>query len=208
MVPPDKIDVTALILAGGTNRRMGEDKALIRLGNARIIERILTELRPIFGEILIVTNDPPKFDEFNAGTVRDHYPYLGPISGIHAGLKASGTQYNFIIAADMPFVSKRLAEFILVFPSNKKIKILSENSRIHPLFGCYDRSVALIAEEMLASASAGKNKTKGPATASLIDRIDTEIIDASDISFFDNSMLMNINTPADLSEAESILSGG
>ena len=56
-------DISAVILAGGRNSRMGRHKAFITVNSKRIIDSIMEVLRGLFGEIVIVTNEKPMFSE-------------------------------------------------------------------------------------------------------------------------------------------------
>ena len=52
---------TALVFAGGRNRRMGRDKAFIPIRGMPLIERILSQLKPRFSEILLCVSDPERY---------------------------------------------------------------------------------------------------------------------------------------------------
>ena len=41
-------DVTCIILAGGKSSRMGRNKALMKLGNKTVIERMIDIVDPVF----------------------------------------------------------------------------------------------------------------------------------------------------------------
>src|SRR6266568_3552688 len=78
-----------LVLAGGLARRMGGgDKALIRIGNATILERALDRVAPQCAGIVINANgDPARFAELGLPVVPDDVAGLaGPLAGILAGL--------------------------------------------------------------------------------------------------------------------------
>jgi molybdopterin-guanine dinucleotide biosynthesis protein A len=53
-----KKNMTGIILAGGKNSRMGMEKAFLKIGGIRLIDRILGVYKEIFTEIIIVTNEP------------------------------------------------------------------------------------------------------------------------------------------------------
>ena len=48
--------VTAIVLAGGKNRRLGRSKALESVGGISIIERVVERLEPLTSQLLIVTS--------------------------------------------------------------------------------------------------------------------------------------------------------
>lgn len=101
---------TAVILAGGKSSRMGFDKQYIRVKGKLIIEYQLEILRKLFEEVIIVTNKPEEYKSYGCRLVSDELPDFGPLGGIHSGLKASNSQFNYFIACDMPNIN---SEYIL-----------------------------------------------------------------------------------------------
>jgi molybdenum cofactor guanylyltransferase len=78
-----------LVLAGGLARRMGGgDKALIVIGGAAILDRVVGLLRPACAEIVVNANgDPARFARYGLPVIPDSVPdFAGPLAGILAGL--------------------------------------------------------------------------------------------------------------------------
>jgi len=76
-----------IILAGGQSSRMGRDKALLELGEYTLIEYIVNKVKTFgFDEIILVTNQVEKYSFLDVKIVKDFFPGLGPLAGIHAGL--------------------------------------------------------------------------------------------------------------------------
>ena len=78
-----------LILAGGQARRMGGgDKALIRIGGATILDRVLDRFAPQCARVIINANgDPARFAATGLPVVADGVQgFAGPLAGILAGL--------------------------------------------------------------------------------------------------------------------------
>ena len=103
-------DIAGVVLAGGGNRRMGGvSKALCEVGGVPIIDRIIAVMRPLFGEIVIVANDPaPYRGRPGVSVTSDIHAGCGPIGGIHAGLVAITRTAAFVTACDMPFLDAPL----------------------------------------------------------------------------------------------------
>jgi len=104
---------SAIILAGGKSSRMGTNKALLKINEKTNIERMADKLKLFFDDIILVTNDSEQYEFLELKTAADHYPGMGPLAGVHAGLLASDYDLNFIVACDMPFVSAELAEALV-----------------------------------------------------------------------------------------------
>ncbi|MFB5759938.1 molybdenum cofactor guanylyltransferase [Paenibacillus medicaginis] len=98
------MEVTGIVLAGGKSSRMGTDKSRLDLEGITVLEKIAEELHRAAGRVIAAgCNDggvPAGLE-----TVPDHYPEQGPLAGLHAGLKASGTEWNIVCACDMPLVN-------------------------------------------------------------------------------------------------------
>ena len=111
---PEK--TVGIILAGGLARRMGGgDKARIRIGNATILERVLSRLAPQCIRVIINANgDPARFADTGLAVVADGVPdFAGPLAGILAGLdwtaaNASGCEWLASAPGDCPFLPKDL----------------------------------------------------------------------------------------------------
>src|SRR5690606_13231881 len=81
--------------------------------------------------------------------VQDIYPGLGPLSGIHAGLTASSTELNLVVACDMPFVTLEIAEHLLSQSTGYAAVIPRFEGQNQPLFGVYTKLSLDILEHCL-----------------------------------------------------------
>ncbi len=107
-VPP----TFGLVLAGGLARRMGGgDKALLQIGGATILDRVLARLRPqCAGLALNANGDPHRFARFGLPVIADTVPgFAGPLAGILAGLDwiaetALDIQWMVSVPGDCPFL--------------------------------------------------------------------------------------------------------
>jgi len=107
-----------LVLAGGLARRMGGgDKALIRIGDATILDRVLDRLAPACtGIVLNANGDPARFARFNLPVIADDVAdFPGPLAGILAGLDwtaqhAPGVAWLVSVPGDCPFLPRDLVQ--------------------------------------------------------------------------------------------------
>lgn len=97
-------DCGTILLAGGQSRRMGRNKALLRLqaDGPTIIEQVIAAVQP-WGPPLIVTNTPEDYAFLGLQMVPDARPGTGALGGLYSGLAAATAPYNFVVACDMPF---------------------------------------------------------------------------------------------------------
>ena len=107
-----------LVLAGGLARRMGGgDKALIRIGDATILDRVLDRVAPACtGVVLNANGDPARFARFDLPVIADDVAdFPGPLAGILAGLdwtaqNASGVAWLVSVPGDCPFLPRDLVQ--------------------------------------------------------------------------------------------------
>ena len=102
-------DVQGFILVGGASRRMGQDKAQLRLGPETMLERIAAQLSPVTSSVTLV-GSPQAYTGHSLPTVCDVYEKWGALGGIHAALSAAKTDWIIVVACDLPFVTRGLFE--------------------------------------------------------------------------------------------------
>lgn len=132
----------AIILAGGKSSRMGQNKALLKINEKTNIERIQETLKLRFDDIILVTNEPEEYSFLELKMAADHYPGMGPLAGVHAGLLASDYDINFIVACDMPFVSVELANVLVNQCRDYDAVIPVINGKQQPLFSVFKKAAA------------------------------------------------------------------
>jgi molybdenum cofactor guanylyltransferase len=83
---------------------MGRDKALLPFGAATLVEYVAQTVRDVVGPVTLI-GDPAKFGHLGLPVLPDELPGGGPASGIYTALRASATDWNLILACDMPGIS-------------------------------------------------------------------------------------------------------
>ena len=195
---------TGVILSGGLSTRFnGQNKAFIHVGGKRILDRLYAIFSELFNEIILVTNDPLQFVEWDLTIVTDIYPVRSSLTGIHTGLFYMKNPYAFFSACDTPFLKKELVE-ILVEQIEQKIDIIMPETAagFEPLCAIYSKRCLKPAEDHL---KADKFKIQWAFRSNRIKNIpenQLRTVDPELRSFF------NINTPEDLARAEEMISKG
>lgn len=148
-------NISGAILAGGASKRFdGLTKAKIVIGGKQIINRITETIADLFEEIIIVTNTPDEFKEFNNyKIVSDQFTGAGPLGGIHSALKASSNDELFVFAGDMPLLNKKYIIRQINYFYTNKFDILTPmvDELIEPLHAIYSKSIVKVLEEYLAA---------------------------------------------------------
>jgi molybdopterin-guanine dinucleotide biosynthesis protein A len=78
-------NISGVVLSGGVSKRFnGIIRAKIVIDGKTIISRIVETIDDIFDEIIIVTNTPDEFKEYNScKIIGDQFLNKGPLGGIH-----------------------------------------------------------------------------------------------------------------------------
>jgi molybdenum cofactor guanylyltransferase len=141
------VKVVGLLLAGGRSRRMGGgDKALRRLGDVTLLDRVIERLRPQVDALVLNANgDPVRFASFALPVVPDSLPgFAGPLAGVLAGLDWAAAErpdcgYVVSVATDAPFLPAdlvaRLAEGRQ--EAGADLACAASGGRTHPVFGLW-----------------------------------------------------------------------
>ena len=81
------ITCTGVILSGGLSTRFnGNNKAVMDVHGKRILDSLYNVFSDLFDEILLVTNEPLQFLEWDLTIVTDIFSTRSSLTGIHAGL--------------------------------------------------------------------------------------------------------------------------
>ncbi len=149
---PGKRQATAIILAGGKSRRMGQDKSLLKIVGQSMIERIVEKLRPHFDELIISANEVEKYRFLDLPVIADKTPDQGPLMGILSCLEKSSNDLNFVIACDVPEPDTDLILTLLDQAEGYDIVMPQLGTdRYEPLIAAYRKSVIPHAVRILAN---------------------------------------------------------
>ncbi|MCR5806310.1 MAG: molybdopterin-guanine dinucleotide biosynthesis protein B [Oscillospiraceae bacterium] len=173
------------ILAGGKSSRMGKNKALLRIENCTVIERIVKELGA-YPEILVSAARKGEYEFLGLPVVYDEQNDTGPIEGLRRVLTEAKNKYVFVCAADMPFIRKELVEYISQFIcSDYDCYVITDDEHMQPLCAIYSKAVLPVIEKLMAE---GKYRLREIFRACPTKYIPLEY------SCFDKKVVRNINT--------------
>ena len=198
-----KFPCTGVILSGGLATRYdGTEKAHLRVGGIRLLDRIYNIYSALFEEIILVTNTPQKYLEWDLLIVPDLFPIRSSLTGIHAGLFFMTNPFAFISACDTPFLKKEVIETVIgKIESDIDIVIPETSAGLEPLCAAYSRRCLEPAQQHLEQE---KLKVIKAFRKSRIKTVSEKVLRKQDpdlLSFF------NINTSDDLRRAEEMVNG-
>ncbi|MBD2326664.1 molybdenum cofactor guanylyltransferase [Alkalinema sp. FACHB-956] len=96
--------LSAIVLAGGQSRRMGQDKALLQIAGKPLLQQICDRAAQCCPAIYVVTAWPDRYRSFlpeSCQFVVDRQSY-GPLVGFAQGLAMVKTEWVLLLACDMP----------------------------------------------------------------------------------------------------------
>jgi molybdopterin-guanine dinucleotide biosynthesis protein A len=196
-----EIEVTGVLLAGGKSRRMGEDKRYLVVGEQTLLERGLVVLRSIFQEVLVViAQDSPPLD-VAARVVRDLVPDCGSLGGVYTGLTQATAPCIFVVACDMPFLDQAVIAQFTSRRATADIVMAKLAARLHPMHALYGKRCLPALEQMIRARQLKIQEMVSHASLRVryVTEADLLTLDPSGRSF------QNVNTPADLEVARSLL---
>ena len=204
MTTKSKFKCRGVILSGGLAARYdGTEKALLQVGGVRILDRIYEIYRELFDEIILVTNSPEKFLEWDLLIVADLFPIRSSLTGIHAGLFYATNPYAFISACDTPFLKKEMVETVIGRIEAQIDIVMPETSAgFEPLCAAYSKRCLEAAQNNLEQEKLKITRTFRKSRIKTISEKVLRQIDPALRSFF------NINTPGDLQQAEEMILQG
>lgn len=187
--------MNAIILAGGRSTRMGSDKAVLPFMGKPLINWLVERLRPVSGEVIVVSMDGKTHSGLGARVVGDIFPGKGPLGGLHAGLIASADDVNAVIACDMPFASPALLVHMASYADQSQAVVPVCNGRLQPLHAVYRKDCLPLIEQQLI---AGNGRM-----ADLLSSIHPHIVREAEVAFFGDPerIFFNTNTPTDFARA-------
>ncbi|MEI6305990.1 MAG: NTP transferase domain-containing protein, partial [Deltaproteobacteria bacterium] len=190
------VGVTAAILAGGNSRRMGHNKALLKIGDVTLIEKIYRTLSQLFHDIVIVTNTPEEYAFIPCRKAADIYPGAGSIAGLHSALTNSATDTVFAVACDMPTLNPDLIRHICSIEGNHEAIVpVNVDGGLEPLHALYRQTCLKEIEKSLESGD--------KSILNLFDKLRTRKVAWEEISSIPGAeeSFCNVNTPEQFSEA-------
>ena len=98
------MEATGFVLAGGGSTRMGRDKAFLAVPWNHAGEVRGTVVEQAAGAVVLI-GDPVRYAAIGYPVYPDKIPRCGPMGGIYTALSVTATDWNLVVACDMPQLS-------------------------------------------------------------------------------------------------------
>lgn len=194
--------LTAIILAGGKSSRIGsdKDKAMLKLNKKCLIDIVISKLRHIVGDNIIIVGPPEKYPSYKQ-VVPDIFNQRGLLVGLYSGLKSSASRYNLVVGCDMPFLKVELLQYMRdKIDSNDIIIPRYAKNYIEPLCTIYSKDCLSIMERNIDAGILSIRRIFPYLKVRYIEEKEIKRVDPELNSFF------NINFKEDFIRAEELIS--
>ncbi len=203
----DTLATLGAVLAGGQSKRLGRDKAEVKLGGRTLAHRAISTLREVFSRVALVSPPRQGLNLQGVEVVPDLEAGLGPLGGISTAIRWAEGRSIFVLACDLPFVSSDLVRHICDWPrsnesptsglGNPVARVPRWMGHLQPLCALY-RTEAL--EHVDRALNRGELGVQEMLHGAPIDVIDVE----PQSPFAHSDSFLNINRPRDLIDAEVV----
>jgi molybdenum cofactor guanylyltransferase len=200
--------ISAFILTGGASSRMGKAKALLEFGGEPLILRIARTIEPLVSSVIAVGPSEryaalglQVIEDQKFGIVDERGKSPGPLAGIASALSASRTDWNLIVACDLPYLSREWVAWLLARTNISSAQIIMPRTDggPEPLAAVYRRECA---EPIIAALQRGVRKVTDAMA-----ELRTDFVTEPEWRHIDpdGRVLRNMNSPEDYEEARKWL---
>lgn len=196
------LDISCIVLAGGKGQRLGRDKVGAIIDGQSLLRRVISSLEFFGGDIIVVIDaerDPSGLASYpRLRVATDVYPGKGPLVGIYSGLSVSHSDYNLVVACDMPFLNQAMLKFMVQEADGFDIVVPRLGDRPEPLHAVYGKGCLEAIEGMFRQGDY--------RVGHLLNMVKVRYLEAAEIDRFDPGHLsfFNINTEADMVKARDL----
>lgn len=186
--------LSGVVLAGGSSRRMGTDKAVLRWHGRRLVDRAVDCLSAVADDVVVAAG-ARQLDGLAVPQVADRPPEIGPLGGIAAGLAAGAGDLVCVLAVDLPYADPVLFASLAAIWQGEAAVIPSWRGRPQPLHAVWSAAagpaLGVLVQEGVRSVS--------DATAGL----GATVVDEATTGSFarHDRWGINLNHPADIGTA-------
>lgn len=203
---------SAIILAGGQSRRLGEDKAAVKLAGRPLLQHVIDRVSPLVEDVIVVTRQWQSLPGITGLRPREGRPRplimvedavsgQGPMGGLYTGLSVVTSFPALTVACDMPLLQPALLEALLARADGSSAVVPLRSGLPEPLCAVYD---AACLRPLRLRLERGELEMRGwleDVRTRYFAEADWRLIDPAGLSFF------NVNTRADLERVQALLLG-
>ncbi len=176
---------------------MGTDKAMLLLDRKTVIEWVVQCVTLVCDEVLLVVNEPARYQFLNLPVVMDQTPYGGPLVGLYSGLRHTRAPWCLAVACDAPLMRTELLQWLLGCRGPVDAVLPLINDLVQPFPGLYSRTCMGALESLLAKGRSAVRDLAEVCRVTLVEEETLRRLDPDLTSFRD------LDTPSDFQEMQT-----
>lgn len=191
------VATASLILAGGKSRRMGQDKALLKIEGKTLLARTVAIAATLTDQIWISTPWRNSYQQYFTETIQwlDDSQQEGPVVALCQSLQTMPQrEWVLVLACDLPHLNQTQLEKWMValetVPASCGAALVKQKNWYEPLCGFYRFSMHTSLEQFVKNGD--RSFQKWLATEQVFE-----------LAIDDPKMLFNCNTPTDFATLNS-----
>ena len=203
LIPSGSREIAGVLLAGGRSSRFGgDDKCLQVLNGKTLLEHVALNAAPQVGALVLnVNGDTGRFPDLGVPVIKDCVDgFVGPLAGILSAMDfvakhVPQARWVATFATDAPFMPVNWVGRVIaaITREGAQMGTVSSNDNTHPVFGLWPVDLRFELRKAIENEEIRKVRTWTSRY-----KVATVAFDANPVDPF-----FNINTPADLSMAET-----
>jgi molybdopterin-guanine dinucleotide biosynthesis protein A len=185
------MNLSAVLLAGGESRRMGQDKATLLFRGRPLWQiqlNLLRKMQP--DEIFVSARTDPKWRPSDVQFVPDEAPSRGPLSGLLATLQQIHTDLLLVLAIDLPFMTPEYLRSLCDQAGLSRGVVPMIGDRAEPLAAIYPKCSHL---DLVAALSTEQFSLQSVIKKLLL----ADKLRLAKVSKDDERLFRNLNEPCD-----------
>jgi molybdopterin-guanine dinucleotide biosynthesis protein A len=207
------MEIEAFVLIGGSSSRLGQDKALLKLDSCTLAQRAVNTVKEALScsQIYLAAANESQFSAEglpeglpeNVPVIYDRYKDRGAYCALHSALSTAKSEWIFVLACDLPFVSVDLLKFMagLIDGVFDAVVNVMPDARAQPLCAFYrvDPCLKIIGKMI-------REDNKPPPLRLIFEKINTRRVEFDEIKNLPGSQnfFFNLNSPDDLNNAREL----
>jgi ABC-type transporter Mla maintaining outer membrane lipid asymmetry ATPase subunit MlaF/molybdopterin-guanine dinucleotide biosynthesis protein A len=185
------MQASGFVLVGGASTRMGQDKALLPYRGTTLSAHVAAAVQETAGSAILL-GDPARYGALGFPVQADLVSGAGPLGGLYTALTVTQTDWNVVVACDMPGVSASILDLLVERASTTSadaVVAAGPDGEPQPLCAVYHRRCLPAVSTALQAKSFGMRDLLREL------KIEAVLVELASIA--------NVNTPFEWSQVEN-----
>lgn len=188
-------ETAGYVLVGGKSSRFGQDKALLEWRGRPLAAHAARTVQSAAGSATLV-GSAEKYQHLGYRVIPDPVDGFGPLAGLLAALDDSASEWNLVVACDMPYLTTEFLGFLIVRARESAADVLLPvglDGMTEPLCAVYSLSAR---DKIRRAVDSGVHKMTRAFESLRIKRLLAKEYQKFNL---DEKLFTNLNSPQDVS---------